>query len=74
MTDQEREMDLALAECEAENKLLRAKNERLEKERAWVSLTKDDILAMLEDHDVYTSKWVEFARSVETKLREKNAL
>lgn len=32
MTEQEREMDLALAECEAENKLLRARNERLEKE------------------------------------------
>jgi cell division protein FtsB len=32
MTEQEREMDLMLAECEAENKLLRARNERLEKE------------------------------------------
>ena len=32
MNEQEREMDLALAECEAENRLLRARNERLEKE------------------------------------------
>ena len=32
MTDQEREMDLALAECEAESRLLRARIERLEKE------------------------------------------
>ena len=29
MNEQEREMDLALAECEAENRLLRARNERL---------------------------------------------
>ena len=34
MNEQEREMDLALAECEAENRLLRARNERLEKELA----------------------------------------
>ena len=32
MNEQEREMDLALAECEAENRLLRARNERLLKE------------------------------------------
>jgi hypothetical protein len=32
MNEQEREMDLALAECEAENRLLRARNERLMKE------------------------------------------
>lgn len=32
MNEQEREMDLALAECEAENRLLRARNDRLEKE------------------------------------------
>ena len=32
MNEQEREMDLALAECEAENRLLRARNERLEQE------------------------------------------
>ena len=32
MNEQEREMDLALAECEQENRLLRARNERLEQE------------------------------------------
>jgi hypothetical protein len=32
MNEQEREMDFALAECEAENRLLRARNERLMKE------------------------------------------
>lgn len=32
MTEQERQMDLLIAELEAENRLLRARNERLEKE------------------------------------------
>lgn len=32
MTEQERELDFALAEAEAENKLLRARNEKLERE------------------------------------------
>jgi NAD-dependent dihydropyrimidine dehydrogenase PreA subunit len=34
MNDNEREMDLALAEAEQENRLLRARNERLERELA----------------------------------------
>lgn len=46
MTEQEREMDIALAEAEQENRLLRARNERLEAEarpsnyertRAWLT-------------------------------------
>ena len=32
MTEQERQLDIALAEAEAENRLLRARNERLEQE------------------------------------------
>jgi hypothetical protein len=32
MTDKERELDMALAEAEQENRLLRARNERLERE------------------------------------------
>jgi uncharacterized protein YaaN involved in tellurite resistance len=32
MTEHERQMDLLIAELEAENRLLRARNERLEKE------------------------------------------
>lgn len=32
MNEQERDLDLALAECEQENRLLRARNERLNKE------------------------------------------
>jgi hypothetical protein len=35
MTDQEREMDMALAEAEQENRLLRARNERLERQAAY---------------------------------------
>jgi hypothetical protein len=31
MTEQERELDIALAEAEQENRLLRARNERLER-------------------------------------------
>ena len=31
MNDTERDLDLALAECESENRLLRARNDRLEK-------------------------------------------
>ena len=31
MNETERDLDLALAECEAENRLLRARNDRLEK-------------------------------------------
>jgi hypothetical protein len=31
MNETERNLDLALAECEAENRLLRARNDRLEK-------------------------------------------
>lgn len=30
MNEQERDLDLALAECEQENRLLRARNERLQ--------------------------------------------
>jgi chromosome segregation ATPase len=33
MTDDERELDMALAEAEQENRLLRARNERLEREK-----------------------------------------
>ena len=41
MTDQERELDMALAEAEQENRLLRARNERLERELAEALTAKD---------------------------------
>ncbi len=43
MNEEDRELDLALAECEAENRLLRARNERLERElRELRALLEDD--------------------------------
>ena len=41
-------------------------------QRTWVDLTDEQILALFDSHNVYGSKWVEFARAVEAKLREKN--
>jgi hypothetical protein len=41
-------------------------------ERPWVGLTKEEILDLFDATNVYGSKWIEFARAVEAKLREKN--
>jgi hypothetical protein len=41
-------------------------------QRGWVSLTKEEILDLFDATNVYGSKWIEFARAVEAKLREKN--
>ena len=41
-------------------------------QRTWVGLTPEEILDMFDDQQVYGSKWLEFARAVETKLKEKN--
>jgi len=38
----------------------------------WVSLTSEEILDLFDVNNVYGSKWVEFARAVEDKLKEKN--
>lgn len=38
----------------------------------WVSLTSEEILDLFDVNNVYGSKWVEFARAVEAKLKEKN--
>ena len=42
-------------------------------QRTWVDLPYEDILDLFDEHNVYGSKWLEFARSVETKLKEKNS-
>ena len=47
MTDQERELDMALAEAEQENRLLRARNERLERELAAAVATEREAHAEL---------------------------
>ena len=41
-------------------------------QRPWVGLTTEEILDLFDSNNVYGSKWIEFARTVETKLKEKN--
>ena len=40
--------------------------------REWVGLTPKEILDMFDVNNVYGSKWIEFARTVEAALRSKN--
>jgi hypothetical protein len=37
-----------------------------------VGLETEEILDLFDRNNVYGSKWIEFARTVEAKLREKN--
>jgi hypothetical protein len=39
----------------------------------WVGLTPEEILDMFDDTNVYGSKWLEFSRAIEAKLKEKNS-
>lgn len=41
-------------------------------QRPWVGLTPEEVLDLFDVNNVYGSKWIEFARTVETKLNEKN--
>ena len=41
-------------------------------QRQWVGLTPEEILDMFDINNVYGSKWIEFARTVEAKLKAKN--
>jgi hypothetical protein len=41
-------------------------------QRPLVGLTPEEILDLFDRNNVYGSKWVEFARTVEAKLRSKN--
>ena len=41
--------------------------------REWVGLTPEEVLDLFDVNNVYGSKWIEFARTVEAKLKEKNA-
>ena len=40
--------------------------------RSWVGLTPEEVLDLFDVNNVYGSKWIEFARTVENKLKEKN--
>ena len=41
-------------------------------QRPWVGLEAEEILDLFDRNNVYGSKWIEFARDVEAKLKEKN--
>lgn len=41
-------------------------------QRQWVGLTPEEILDLFDRNNVYGSKWIDFARTVEAKLKEKN--
>jgi transcription elongation factor Elf1 len=41
-------------------------------QREWVGLTEEEILDLFDKVNVYGSKWIEFARTVEAKLKAKN--
>jgi hypothetical protein len=40
--------------------------------REWVGLEPEEILDLFDVNNVYGSKWIEFARTVEAKLKAKN--
>ena len=40
--------------------------------RPWVGLEPEEILDLFDRNNVYGSKWIEFARTVEDKLKERN--
>jgi hypothetical protein len=41
-------------------------------QRPWVGLTPEEVLDLFDVNNVYGSKWIEFARTVEAALRSKN--
>jgi len=41
-------------------------------QRQWVRLTPEEVLDLFDLNNVYGSKWVEFAKTVEDKLKERN--
>jgi hypothetical protein len=41
-------------------------------QRPWQGLTAEEILDLFDRNNVYGSKWIEFARTIEAKLKERN--
>jgi hypothetical protein len=83
MTEDEMKLDMLVAELDRENRLLRARNERLEKEaeqrKPWVGLTDEEFEQMLVDaHLTRTDLMMigacvyDIRQMIEAKLREKN--
>ena len=67
----------AIDVLEQENRLLRARNERLEK-RTWVGLTDEEILELFgvkgsADSDINPLRLLADSRRIEAKLKEKNS-
>ena len=50
----------------------RAIYRKMLEQRPWVGLTPEEVLDLFDLNNVYGSKWVEFARTVESALRSKN--
>jgi hypothetical protein len=44
----------------------------LKERNPWVGLEAEEILDLFDRNNVYGSKWIEFARTVEAKLKERN--
>lgn len=83
MTPDEQNLDMLVAELDRENRLLRARNERLEKEaeqrKPWVGLTKEErehIWHTVGNSDAHgdVDGWSgrDVMEAIEAKLREKN--
>ena len=71
--DRRIEVNEGVEVTEAAQKVLDALQHLLKPaQRTWVGLTPEEILDLFDTNNVYGSKWVEFARAVEAKLREKN--
>jgi hypothetical protein len=41
-------------------------------QRPWAGLTPEEVLDLFDVNNVYGSKWIEFARTVEAALKKKN--
>ncbi len=54
------------------NEFLQLPNYTESPQRQWVGLTPEEILDLFDRNNVYGSKWIEFARTVEAKLKERN--
>ena len=57
---------------EIKNRTVEEDDDIQEYKKPWVGLTPKEILDLFDANNVYGSKWIEFARGVETKLQEKN--
>lgn len=82
MDNNEREQDLLIAELDHENRLMRARNERLERElsemkrKEWVGLTDEEVVDLkMRGRDlefVSMTALRRFAQDIEAKLKQKN--